>query len=91
MNRIHFLAVGSASVAASALCYVQSNGSSMSSAAQSSYKLNPLTHGQSQTVLKGVAVSDLTSGNCKIVVGGSPPLCGELAQANPVPATQQQH
>jgi hypothetical protein len=68
----------------------QSNGSSMSKA-QSSYKLNPVTHGQSQTVLKGVSVSDLTSGNYKIVVGGSPPLCGELAQANPVPATQQQH
>jgi hypothetical protein len=69
----------------------QSNGSSMSSATQGTYKLNPLTHGQSQTVLKGVSVSDLTSGNYKIVVGGSPPLCGELAQANPVPATQQQH
>lgn len=69
----------------------QSNTSSTSSTAQSSYKLNPVTHGQSQTVLKGVSVSDLTSGNYTIVVGGTPRLCGDLAQANPLPATQQQH
>ncbi|HTJ27797.1 MAG TPA: hypothetical protein VMA36_16695 [Candidatus Limnocylindria bacterium] len=53
------------------------------------YKLSPVTHGSSQTTLKGVKLADLTSGNYALSVGDAPRMCGELGQANPIPGTKQ--
>jgi hypothetical protein len=57
--------------------------------AQSAYKLQPVSKGKSQSTLKGTTVTKLSSGGYALAVNGSPRLCADLVQVNPIPATQQ--
>ena len=56
---------------------------------QAAYPLRPVTKGSSQTTVKGTTVVKLTSGGYALAVNGSPRMCSDLVQANPIPATQQ--
>ncbi|HTJ27599.1 MAG TPA: hypothetical protein VMA36_15675 [Candidatus Limnocylindria bacterium] len=45
------------------------------------YRLNPVVHGLSQTLLRGVSLRTLTSGRYAIVLRYTPTLCGDLGTA----------
>jgi hypothetical protein len=49
------------------------------------YKLNPVVHGNSETMLRGVSLRRLTSGRYAVVLHFQPTsLCGDLRAAKPI-------
>lgn len=56
---------------------------------QAAYKLQPVSKGKSQSTVKGTTLAKLSGGGYALAVNGSPRLCADLVQVNPIPATQQ--
>ncbi len=56
---------------------------------QAAFKLQPVSKGKSQTTVQGTTVTRLSSGGYALAVNGSPRLCADLSQVNPIPATEQ--